>query len=378
MLGLDIGGDAVAAGPVPTAAQLRRRARRLKLLYGHLYRHVVDLRLREMMHAQARNDGRAAFRILEQTCRRDITDLEMFALNEEWDRCTFLSAVGLSADTITMFSRYLGGLNARRPATHRKNNDGLTIKLLSCFTPSAGGMALTLKAHEELRAPAASRLFHDAATGQRDFNAAVQALDELWRSHFHAGAIKPTPRRIVTASSSVRVDGTIDPHDSANVSSTMHKDRKPKFDLKSLRSQPMCWNCRGFGHMQDDCPSDKGIRFISHCITVLKDNLAELESDKSARKPDQDLSEDEKASDEAQMISEVYYEDDGDDWLGDECFMATYEQPAIYDKPDTLNSAEMNDAVPPSTKRMRVNLRRAPSLVAIISVAAITATSITR
>ena len=90
MLGIDVGGDN-SNTPATTLPQRRRRAKRLKNLYGHLYRHVADLRLREMMHAAARNDGRAAFQLLEQHCRRDITDLEMFDLNNEWETATFLN-----------------------------------------------------------------------------------------------------------------------------------------------------------------------------------------------------------------------------------------------------------------------------------------------
>ena len=113
MLGDDIGGDNYA-GPAPSAAATRRRDKRLKSLYSHLYRHVADLRFREMMHASARNDGRAAYLLLATHCRREITDLEMFDLNSEWDSATFVNTVGISLDTITTFSRYMNGLNARR------------------------------------------------------------------------------------------------------------------------------------------------------------------------------------------------------------------------------------------------------------------------
>ena len=58
-----------------------------------------------MMHASARNDGRAAYLLLATHCRREITDLEMFDLNSEWDSATFVNTVGISLDTITAFSR---------------------------------------------------------------------------------------------------------------------------------------------------------------------------------------------------------------------------------------------------------------------------------
>ena len=72
MLGEDVGGDAAGALPGGGVAQVRRRAKRLRELYAQLYKHIPDPRLREMMHATARNDGRAAFRLLEANCRQNI------------------------------------------------------------------------------------------------------------------------------------------------------------------------------------------------------------------------------------------------------------------------------------------------------------------
>ena len=85
MLGEDIGGDAPGALPGLQAAQVRRRAKRLRELYAQLYKHIPEPRLREMMHATARNDGRAAFRLLEANCRQNIDDLEMLQQDANWN-----------------------------------------------------------------------------------------------------------------------------------------------------------------------------------------------------------------------------------------------------------------------------------------------------
>ena len=63
MLGTDLGGDVYLAGGGVAAngPQTRRRNKRNKIVYSQLYRHITDIRLREMLHAQTRNDGRAAF-----------------------------------------------------------------------------------------------------------------------------------------------------------------------------------------------------------------------------------------------------------------------------------------------------------------------------
>ena len=102
MLGMDPGGDAAGA-PVAIggAAAARRRAKRLRDLYAALYRHVPEPRLREMMHATARNDGRAVFRMLEANCRQAIDDLELLQMDGDWNSATILNSVGFNVDSIT-------------------------------------------------------------------------------------------------------------------------------------------------------------------------------------------------------------------------------------------------------------------------------------
>ena len=101
-----------------------------KIVYSQIYRHITDIRLREMLHAQARNDGCAAFRLLVIHCRREITDLELADLDEQWNAAMIASCVGVTAGSITHFTRYINGLNAWRPARDRKGADELTKKLL--------------------------------------------------------------------------------------------------------------------------------------------------------------------------------------------------------------------------------------------------------
>ena len=88
MLGTDPGGDVyLAGGGAPLgAAAASRRNRRLTRLYAALYRHVADLRLREMMDTDTPDGGRAAYLLLDRHCRRDVTDLEMFDLDKQVGR----------------------------------------------------------------------------------------------------------------------------------------------------------------------------------------------------------------------------------------------------------------------------------------------------
>ena len=52
-----------------------------------------------------------------------------------------------------------------------------------------------ISALKDVRAPADKSEFQDTFTGMRDFAAAVQELDEVWRAIFNSGLIKPAARR---------------------------------------------------------------------------------------------------------------------------------------------------------------------------------------
>ena len=124
-------------------------------------------------------------------------------------------------------------------------------------------------AHKELRASAAARSYHHAGTGMRDYTAAVQALDEIWRSQFAAGAIKPVPRRGASGPSA-RVDGAAVAQEGDDTDGVLFAAPDKRITSEQLRREPNCWVCRGFGHCGADCASAKGFRPISECITVLQ------------------------------------------------------------------------------------------------------------
>ena len=92
------------------------------------HRHVADLRLEEMIFLQAQSDGRAAFLVFNQACSRDITNLELTALNQDFDNSNIEADVGVTSDSITLFSRHLNGINARRPEGMRKDENDLTSR----------------------------------------------------------------------------------------------------------------------------------------------------------------------------------------------------------------------------------------------------------
>ena len=147
-----------------------------------------------MIFLQAQSNGRSAFLVLNAACSRDITDLELTVLNQQFDNASIEAGVGVNSDSITMFSRHLNGINAQRPENQRKNANDLTLRLLH----SINGMLcpqLALDAVKEIRATADKRKFQDTITGMRDFSAAVQDFDEIWRTLFSQGLITPAARR---------------------------------------------------------------------------------------------------------------------------------------------------------------------------------------
>jgi hypothetical protein len=95
--------------PKPEGTHLSRRA---KHLFGYLYKHIADLILQEMIFMPAQSDGREAFLVLNKACSRDITDLaELTALNQDFDNSNIEADVGVTSDSITLFSRHLNGIS---------------------------------------------------------------------------------------------------------------------------------------------------------------------------------------------------------------------------------------------------------------------------
>ena len=282
LLGTDIGGDVWIAngghngvGNINlNAAQTRRRNKRNKKLFALLYAHVMDLRLRETMTADHNNDGRGAFIMLQNTCGVVYTDLEMFELDAIWDDVSIHKSIGRSAETVTLLARHLRGVNARRPQNHRKSEDDMTIKFLSCFDHTID-KALSLDSQKEIRAAAGSRMYEN--NGHRDFDAAVHAYDDIWRALFRAGAITAAPARRGQIASGVRPDGGLIAGDGDEDDALLagggnrrgEKARRPLVTRSELRAEPVCFVCRGFGHIADVCPSSNGFRALSDVIDAL-------------------------------------------------------------------------------------------------------------
>ena len=64
-----------------------------------------------MIFLQAQSDGRRAYLVLNQVCKRDITDIELTQLNQEFDNSSIEADVGVTINSIQLFGRHLNRVN---------------------------------------------------------------------------------------------------------------------------------------------------------------------------------------------------------------------------------------------------------------------------
>ena len=260
MYGVDAGGDDPAAPPAGSQAVQRRRAKRLRDLYGILYRHVENDDLR-LMASALRRDGRQFWLMLERECRKPITDLELIAMDHEWSQCSILLTVGYVFDSVTAFSRHLQKLNARRPVANRKSLSERCTKVLSSLSAVE---LFSVEALKELQADAGSQRFvfpaGHAQAGQRDYSSLVTHFDSLWRAAFEKGLIK---KQVAGKSSS---GTTIDAFSalSHEVEGAHIVQRADGSDVEKV-----CYRCLGAGHTERQCASDVRSRSFRGQIALL-------------------------------------------------------------------------------------------------------------
>jgi hypothetical protein len=113
-----------------------------------------------MIFMQAQSDGREAYVVLNRACRREITDLEIQQLDQDFNNSSIEADIGINADSITSYSRYLIGLNAKRPDHMRKDDNAMTLQFLHAIT-GALSPTMQLDAMKEIRHPPHKRQYMD-------------------------------------------------------------------------------------------------------------------------------------------------------------------------------------------------------------------------
>ena len=134
----------------------------------------------------------------------------------------------------------------------RKNENELTFRLLHSINGNLGA-TMHLEAMKEIHAPAYKRAFQNNATGMRDYSAAVREMDEMWRNIFQSGLIKPAARR--QPGGGRVADVSVAQYEDEDAFAAKSGATLTSFTFDQVMQQSTCWNCRGFGHVRDACPS---------------------------------------------------------------------------------------------------------------------------
>ena len=81
----------------------RRRTKRLKLAFAHLYQHITDLTLRKMLVDEAHNDGETAWQVVQRECDFPVTELELEDMKRNVRALTIIGTVGYHGHSISFF-----------------------------------------------------------------------------------------------------------------------------------------------------------------------------------------------------------------------------------------------------------------------------------
>ena len=297
MLGIDEGGPNTppgGAGPIPLpggAVAQRRRVKRLKIGYVHLYKHLTDRSLQQMIADEANNDGYEAWEIVKRECDEPITDLELQDMKTNVRNLTILGSVGYHNFSISQFRRALNDENSKIPDQNdRVSEHDLCLILLQEIAKSSSSLAAT--ADVELKAAATARVHvfpaGHARAGERSLSAIVDHFEPLWKSAVSRG--QPSVRAPTRARPGLRADGMIaeanvayegeDGHDTvqdearsvgevlACIANSIRTSRESREFGRAIK-EIICWNCKGLGHSKSVCPSPRRERPYSECIAVL-------------------------------------------------------------------------------------------------------------
>ena len=286
LVGIDEGGDIAPPGnnlPIPLggAAAQRRRTKRLKLSYAHVYRHIDNESLRRMLASEAIGDGRRAWQVLVRECFEPITELELEDLKRNVRDLTIISTVGYHAHSLSMFRRVMNDENTKIPNFNDQISEHeLAINMLAAIAKAAPNLAAA--ADIELKSAQPNRVLVYPAghpnAGSRSLSAIVAHFEPLWKAAIQRGTIP-----IRAATKVARVDGmrvAVEADDDSEFAPN-GDDALPPGEIlacvaRSIAKQEdgisgeiISWNCKGVGHPKSKCPSSRRERTYSNVISAL-------------------------------------------------------------------------------------------------------------
>ena len=180
LVGKDEGSPHPGAPPAigAAAAALRRRTLRNRKAFGDLYKHIVNVTVKQSLKANFDGQGYEAMQWLIANFRETVDDLEITKLDRDWNEASIIADIGIDIDSPLRFKLHLDALNGLRPAANLKNDDQRTIKFLTDLAKTS--KLFMLEANKEVRAPAANRQFMQAApVGRRRGNARPRRVRHL-------------------------------------------------------------------------------------------------------------------------------------------------------------------------------------------------------
>ena len=223
------------------------------------------------------SQGQLALAVLDSAGTHPDTGLSVSLRNKKWEGLS-LRQLAISPETILNLQMVINRTNAERPVgTERYTADQCRLKFLQLIDHPT---ALADKAVAEMQ-----RCSYVTATGANDYAATVKAFDELWRTYFDRGDIKPSARAADSSAGARgnRVDGM---ELQANALSAESEDILQHIAAAGFETQQdvggnlfvttptgrrlmICFNCKGIGHGTRQCPSK--------AKTTLTDALAALQ-----------------------------------------------------------------------------------------------------
>ena len=200
------------------------------------------------------------------------TGLSRLQRASKWDMIT-LRVIGYHPESVVQLKSLIDQTNSERPVAEQYNDDACRIKFLSLIdTPTA----LADKAVAEMQAGTYR------VGGVPDYGATVNGFDELWRTYFTRGDIKPRPGidqgpRLQTN----RVDGSklsldmnqLEIDDSGTVWYDGEQVANAHMMSSSGQRVLICWKCCDIGHTKNEGKTKRKYS-VEEAIRILQGNEA--------------------------------------------------------------------------------------------------------
>ena len=266
------------------------RTNRIAKTYGYILNHITNQDIKDTIEAEVAAMAAAGplpanwvsviWRWIDANLGQpNATGLLTLNQNDAWTK-TKLNDVGIHRETLRSFHAHLLRLNRERQAPFPPMD--IWVKFLKEITfPTM----LANEAIKQLQRPTYLVPAGLPNAGQPDLNALLTDFEEIWHQKYDAGieikpqsAPRPNPHSGNTADGmSVQVCQEADQLDAFAARPFGKANGTPPYSATTtsfVRRERNCWNCRGWGHEKQDCPSVVSQRPIQECIAGLTEIMS--------------------------------------------------------------------------------------------------------